>query len=576
MSYLVFARKYRPQTFDEVVQQEHVTRTLANAISAGRVSHAILFTGPRGTGKTTIARILAKSMNCAQGPTATPCNACRSCQEITSGHAADVFEIDGASNNSVDQIRELRENLKYMPAHSRFKIYIIDEVHMLSLAAFNALLKTLEEPPDHVMFIFATTEVHKIPVTILSRCQRHDLRRIDMAAIVENMRRICSSENVKIDDAGLGLVAQEAGGSMRDALSLLDHVLACAQEGVTAQLVAELLGAAERKHLFELSAAVFKRDLVEVLNVIDGVWRHGLEIRRFYSDLLVHFYNLSVVNIGDRAGQLVDLPAHEIQQLKTQAQSIPGTFLLQILDLLFEAEPAIRMSSQPKMALEMVFMKLFQTPPVLPIETLIDKLDQLRTAEPAVPTTSTPVLEAESTPQEVLPVQNVRKEQPASESNASLPPVNNRTPVIEKDQVKEEVNDASRVSAVTKSGPRIEWPQVWQALVTQVQGEKPSLAAFLSKCQVVPSVDGRMTVEVCSNQFTYNSIQKHLNYLESVCTSIANQKVQINLTANCEDEVDKVKAKETAERLKQKALSHPLVMSSLELFNGKVIDIKLP
>lgn len=575
MSYLVFARKYRPQTFDEVVQQEHVTRTLANAISAGRVSHAILFTGPRGTGKTTIARILAKSMNCAQGPTATPCNVCRSCQEIAGSHAADVFEIDGASNNSVDQVRELRENLKYMPAHSRFKIYIIDEVHMLSLAAFNALLKTLEEPPDHVMFIFATTEVHKIPVTILSRCQRHDLRRIDMAAIVENMRRICDHENVRIDDAGLGLVAQEAGGSMRDALSLLDHVLTCAQDGVTAQLVAEMLGAAERKHLFELSAAVFKRDIAAVLSVIDGVWRHGLEIRRFYADLLVHFYHLSVVNIGDHAGQLVDLPAHEVQQLKTQAQSIPSTFLLQILDLLFEAEPSIRMSSQPKMALEIVFMKVFQTPPVLPIETLIEKLDQLRTAEPFV-STSTPVLETESTSQEVLPVQKNQEEQPASKSGTTPPPVNEEMSIPGKEDKTEELCDVSIDSATMKSGSQIEWAQLWQALVTQVQGEKPSLAAFLNKCQIAPAVDQRMAVEVCGNQFTYNSIQKHLDYLESVCTNIANQRIQIYLTANCEDETEKLKARETAERLRQKALSHPLVMSSLELFNGKVVDVKLP
>ena len=179
MSYLVLARKYRPQTFEEVVGQAHVTRTLANAIETRRVAHAILFSGPRGTGKTTVARILAKAMNCSEGPTATPCNQCQSCREITSGNAADVFEIDGASNNSVDQVRELRENLQYMPVHSRHKIYIIDEVHMLSLAAFNALLKTLEEPPSHVMFMFATTEPQKIPITILSRCQRHDLRRID-------------------------------------------------------------------------------------------------------------------------------------------------------------------------------------------------------------------------------------------------------------------------------------------------------------------------------------------------------------------------------------------------------------
>ena len=233
MSYLVLARKYRPQTFEQVIEQAHITRTLTNAISADRVAHAILFAGPRGTGKTTIARILAKAMNCEQGPTPVPCNACRSCDEITGGHGVDVFEIDGASNNSVDQVRELRENIKYMPAHSSFKIYIIDEVHMLSMAAFNALLKTLEEPPAHILFMFATTEPRKIPITILSRCQRHDLRRINLDAISKHMAWICRREGFEIADQSLELIAREAGGSMRDALSLLDQIMTCTRGSLT-------------------------------------------------------------------------------------------------------------------------------------------------------------------------------------------------------------------------------------------------------------------------------------------------------------------------------------------------------
>ena len=295
MSYLVFARKYRPQTFEEVVQQDHVTRTLTNAIEAGRVAHAILFAGPRGTGKTTVARVLAKAMNCAQGPTRTPCNTCRSCREITAGNAADVFEIDGASNNSVDQVRELRDNLQYMPAYSRFKIYIIDEVHMLSLAAFNALLKTLEEPPEHILFMFATTELHKIPITILSRCQRHDLRRIDAEAIAGHLALICSQEAVDVDEASLNLIAQEAGGSMRDALSLLDHVLSCTQGAVTVELISDLLGIVDRDHLFELSHEVLNRNLSAVLQGIDAVWRKGYEVKRFFSDLITHFHHLTLV-----------------------------------------------------------------------------------------------------------------------------------------------------------------------------------------------------------------------------------------------------------------------------------------
>ncbi|MCP3898515.1 MAG: DNA polymerase III subunit gamma/tau, partial [Desulfobacteraceae bacterium] len=228
MTYKVLALKYRPQTFKDVIGQKLVTTTLENAIEANRVAHAILFTGPRGTGKTTTARILAKAMNCEQKTNSEPCNACISCKEITSGNCADVFEIDGASNNNVDQVRDLRENVAYLPASCKYKIYIIDEVHMLSTAAFNALLKTLEEPPEHVLFIFATTEPHKIPATILSRCQRHNLGRITIKEIADNVKTLCDKEGYKISSKGANIIAAEADGSIRDSLSLTDRILSAA------------------------------------------------------------------------------------------------------------------------------------------------------------------------------------------------------------------------------------------------------------------------------------------------------------------------------------------------------------
>ena len=268
MSYLVLARKYRPQTFDRVIEQDHVTRTLSNAISADRVAHAVLFAGPRGTGKTTVARILAKAMNCKEGPIPAPCNKCRSCREITSGNAVDVFEIDGASNNSVDQVRELRDHIKYMPAHSMYKIYIIDEVHMLSMPAFNALLKTLEEPPPHVMFIFATTEPQKIPITILSRCQRHDFRRLSLKSMIEHMAYISQEENFKIPQESLVLIGQEATGSMRDALSLLDQVLSCFKGSVSHDQILEILGVIDRKYVFDLCDTILRGDIAGILDAL--------------------------------------------------------------------------------------------------------------------------------------------------------------------------------------------------------------------------------------------------------------------------------------------------------------------
>lgn len=544
MSYIVFARKYRPQTFEQVVGQTHVTRTLANAIDSDRVVHAILLSGPRGTGKTTIARIMAKAMNCGEGPASEPCNRCRSCTEITEGHAADVFEIDGASNNSVEQIRELRENLKYLPVHSRYKIYIIDEVHMLSLAAFNALLKTLEEPPPHILFLFATTEAHKIPITILSRCQRHDLRRIDAEAIGRQLKQLCETEQAQIDEAGMDLIAQEAAGSMRDALSLLDHVLSCAQSPVTAQTISDLLGLVERRHLFEFSEAVFARDIQAVLEKIDAAWRQGYEIKRFYSDLVTHFHQLSILKVVSGSEGLVDLPRREIERMNAQVADVPHSYLLQIFELLFEAESAIKLSSQPKLALEMVFLKLFQTAPALPIDTLIEKLDQLRST---IPTTSS------SGPH-------------PSANNGSATASGPRTSLVDAKHQAPENTDHRKPADIA---------DVWQKMLAQAGEQKPSLAAFLASCTPLSLSDGQFDLEVKGNAFTLKNIKKQLAILEAACSQAAGQAMRINIVENIQDSQVRQKQKKKTHRLKQDALSHPMVMEALEVFDGRVIDVKI-
>ena len=545
MSYLVLARKYRPQTFDQVVQQSHVTRTLTNAIAAERVAHAILFAGPRGTGKTTVARILAKAMNCQEGPTAQPCNQCQSCLEITAGNAADVFEIDGASNNSVDQIRELRENLKYMPVHSRFKIYIIDEVHMLSLAAFNALLKTLEEPPEHIMFMFATTEVHKIPITILSRCQRHDLRRIDGAAIAGHMRFICDQEKVQIDDDSLSLIAQESGGSMRDSLSLLDHILACAQGPVTSELISELLGIVDGRYLYDISNAVFEQDLGKVLASIDAVWRNGYELKRFYSDLVAHFHQLVLAKLGPKAEPLANLSQQEIDQMKSHVENVSDQYLMQIFDMLFQAEPVIKLSSQPRLGLEMVFLKLFQTAPSLPIGTLIEHLDDLQTR-----------LSSGQIATQPLPSAALHNEAPVStpaESNLEAP----------------------LVDAMASDRP-LDMADLWRRIVTRISEIKPSLAGFLANCRLNSGEEGQLDLEVNGNEFTLKNITKQKEAIEDQCRSILGRPVRLNIKANIQDHAEKQQEKKKINDLKKEAVSHPLVMEALELFDGRVIDIQVP
>jgi len=280
-SYLVLARKWRPQLFEEVVGQRHITRTLQNAISQKRVAHAFLFTGARGVGKTSSARILAKALNCETGPRINPCNQCTNCQEVTRGTSMDVIEIDGASNRGIDEIRELRENVRYTPAKSRYKIYIIDEVHMLTKEAFNALLKTLEEPPPHVIFIFATTEPHKIPATILSRCQRYDFKRIPFREVIGSLKRIVEEEEIQISQRGFLAIAQESEGSLRDAESLLDQVIAYAGKNIRDEDIAEVLGLIDRKMLSDTIEAIADRDAERCMEVIEHVYHFGYDLQHF-------------------------------------------------------------------------------------------------------------------------------------------------------------------------------------------------------------------------------------------------------------------------------------------------------
>src|SRR5881296_169497 len=300
--YQVLARKWRPQQFDEVVGQEHVTTTLKNAIEQNRLAHAYLFVGPRGIGKTSTARIFAKALNCVKGPTATPCDKCDNCREIAEGRSMDVLEIDGASNRGIDEVRELRDTCRYAPARSRFKIYIIDEVHMLTKEAFNALLKTLEEPPAHVKFIFATTEPEKVLPTILSRCQRFDLRRIPTALISQHLAHIALQEKVKIDEAALYAIARGADGGLRDAESALDQLISFCGDKIEEGDVLSMFGLAAQRQILDLSRAVLAGEVETALRELNELTRHGKDLGRLLSDLLSHFRNLLVYQVskGDR------------------------------------------------------------------------------------------------------------------------------------------------------------------------------------------------------------------------------------------------------------------------------------
>lgn len=377
MSYLAIARKYRPATFAEIVGQEHVTTTLANAIARGRIHHAFLFCGARGVGKTTAARALAKSLNCVEGPTATPCGVCTSCLEVTSGTAPDLIEIDGASNNSVDDIRELRETVRYAPQGGRYKVYLVDEVHMLSNAAFNALLKTLEEPPPHVVFVFATTEPSKIPDTILSRVQRFDFKRIPLDGVVERLREIAEKEGATLSDTGLRMIARAGEGSMRDAQSLLDKIVSFGGPEVSDEMVAETLGLIDRSTLHRMLGAMLAGDPSTALDCIAQVDTFGHEMSRFSAELLELLRHATFVRLSDEARAHVDLPAEELDALTKLVADVEVGTLTRLFDALLDTHAEVLRASRPRIVFEMAVARLSTIEPAVPLATLLEKLEDL-------------------------------------------------------------------------------------------------------------------------------------------------------------------------------------------------------
>ncbi len=396
MSYLVLARKSRPQTFEEVVGQKIIVRTLQNALAAGRVPHGLVFSGIRGTGKTTLARIMAKALNCEQGPTPTPCNTCPSCRDIAAGTSVDLHEIDGASNRGIQEIRDLKENIRFMPTSARFKIIIIDEVHMLTSEAFNALLKTLEEPPDHVYFMFATTELHKVPVTILSRCQRYELQRVGREELAAHYTRLAESEGIAIEPAAVDLIVREAAGSVRDGLSLLDQVFSYCGNEVKADEVAEVLGLVSGQVIADLGEALLAGDISQAMEQLDQVYGYGMNIKRFAGELLSWFRHLIFCCLNKEPGRVLDLPREDIDRLANLAQSCSLTNVYALFNILLEELERANYSSHPRLAIEMAFIRAVQVGDVQPVSELLVRLDTiLARAGQEIATVSSPAQERE-------------------------------------------------------------------------------------------------------------------------------------------------------------------------------------
>jgi DNA polymerase-3 subunit gamma/tau len=478
MGYQVTARKWRPQTFDDIVEQQHVTRTLKNAIRLDRIAHAYLFAGTRGVGKTTTARVLAKALNCESGPTLEPCNTCQSCLEITQGASLDIVEIDGASNRGIDEIRDLRERLRYLPSRSRYKVYIIDEVHMLTKEAFNALLKTLEEPPPHVVFIFATTELEKIPYTILSRCQRFEFKRVSLAGIVEQLERVTQDEGITVSRASLLRIAKAAEGSMRDAQSLLDQVVAFCGLEVQDDDVSQLLGTVGSERLAQCLTALLQQDAAAALCGVGMLQDEGHDAAGIVRALLEGLRHVMVLKTAERPGDLIPLSETDLAALRPVADLATVEELYGQFHILSTAEASLRYASNPFLVLEMTLVRMACIGRVQPLQSILERLQGLEAGLPS-PAAPAPLPSATSIEANLAQTEPL----PAPPASPALSP------------------------EVSHSAPPAASGDFWESLQEYVAARRPSLAAFLQAGQIVKHTAEELVIGFTKQErFSYTSL----------------------------------------------------------------------
>lgn len=541
MSYLVLARKWRPQGFDDLIGQSPIVKILKNSLEQGKIAHAYVFSGPRGVGKTSTARILAKSLNCVNGPTPAPCGECDSCKGIVQGSSVDVMEIDGASNNSVDNIRDLRERVNYAPSGSRYKVYIIDEAHMLTTPAFNALLKTLEEPPPHVLFVLATTEAKKIPLTVMSRCQHLPFRRVSSQGIRERLRLISEAEGIGITESALALVARAADGSIRDSLTILDQ-LASFSSDIDEADVMGLLDTADFQSLAGLAKAVIEGNREEILRVIAGLVEMGTDLRAFTKDLITFFRNLLVAKVVTSSDRVLDISDEERNIVDTLAGQVSDGHLTLILSELIKTDGDVRSSFSPRVSFEMSLIR-------------ISYLSTFRTVNEAIAAISGPG-------EKTIP------ETTMEETADGRADTGTHAPETKSPETESESDEAAPLETATEEVETREFTgeSLLQALIDNI--EDPRISSRLTKSRAELQGDtlsltfGNSDAVICAKPFKDDpsTIEKLASELRGAPTKL---EIHINKPS-----------KSTRKDIKKKAMSEPVVKEALDLFEGRVVNVK--
>jgi len=545
MSYLVLARKWRPQGFDDLIGQEPIIRVLKNSLEQGKIAHAYLFSGPRGVGKTSAARILAKALNCKDGPTSSPCGTCAFCTSITDGSSMDVMEIDGASNNSVNDIRDLRERVKYVPSGGRYKVYIIDETHMLSDAAFNALLKTLEEPPPHVVFVLATTAPRKVPSTVLSRCQHLPFRRISSSQIRERLKKISDAEGIKITGSATDMIARAADGSLRDSLTLLDQISSFTSE-ISESDIKDLLGITDFGLLSQLSLALIKGEREEILKITAELMDKGTDIRSFTRELIQFFRDMLVISVVTKPAEILDLSKEEMDSIRNILSKTSEDHLTLLLAELLKAEIDIRNASSPRLAFEMSLLKVSFLAGLKPVKEIIEHIEEyIKPAQDAGSAKSRFKKDEIKDIRGEMTTAETELANEGTEVSSLSEPVEQafEPPVSEEKSISDDVWD----NAIKKMDPPL--------------ASKLSKASFrLSGNKLVLTLNGGYSV------FT-DSIKKNAGLIEQIFSEELGNKVRL--------EVEAVKKKAVRKKdLKEEVLAEPAIQEVLELFDGsRIVDV---